>query len=79
MKVLGRPANEANAHSLRYLDHVGLMAQKDKSPEQLSGSQQQRVAIACALSIDPILMLFCESTSALDPEIVGEVLDVMVK
>jgi glutamate/aspartate transport system ATP-binding protein len=78
MKVLGRSADEANAHGLKYLDRVGLMAQKDKFPGQLSGGQQQRVAIARALSMDPIVMLFDEPTSALDPEMVGEVLDVMV-
>ena len=79
MKVLGRSADEANAHGLKYLDRVGLMEQKDKFPGQLSGGQQQRVAIARALSMDPIVMLFDEPTSALDPEMVGEVLDVMVK
>ena len=79
MKVLGRTADEANAHGLKYLDRVGLLAQKDKFPGRLSGGQQQRVAIARALSMDPIVMLFDEPTSALDPEMVGEVLDVMVK
>lgn len=79
MKVLGRSADEANAHGLKYLERVGLLAQKDKFPGQLSGGQQQRVAIARALSMDPIVMLFDEPTSALDPEMVGEVLDVMVK
>ena len=79
MKVLGRSADEANTHGLRYLERVGLIAQKEKFPGQLSGGQQQRVAIARALSMDPILMLFDEPTSALDPEMVGEVLDVMVK
>jgi glutamate/aspartate transport system ATP-binding protein len=79
MKVLGRSADEANAHGLKYLDRVGLMEQKDRFPGQLSGGQQQRVAIARALSMDPIVMLFDEPTSALDPEMVGEVLDVMVK
>jgi len=79
MKVLGRTSDEANAHGLKYLDRVGLLAQKDKFPGQLSGGQQQRVAIARALSMDPIVMLFDEPTSALDPEMVGEVLDVMVK
>jgi glutamate/aspartate transport system ATP-binding protein len=78
MKVLGRSADDANIHGLKYLDRVGLMAQKDKFPGQLSGGQQQRVAIARALSMDPIVMLFDEPTSALDPEMVGEVLDVMV-
>ena len=79
IKVLGRSAAEANKHGLKYLERVGLIAQKDKYPGQLSGGQQQRVAIARALSMDPILMLFDEPTSALDPEMVGEVLDVMVK
>jgi glutamate/aspartate transport system ATP-binding protein len=79
MKVLGRSADEANAHGLKYLERVGLLAQKDKFPGQLSGGQQQRVAIARALSMDPIVMLFDEPTSALDPEMVGEVLDVMIK
>jgi len=79
MKVLGRSVDEANAHGLKYLERVGLLAQKDKFPGQLSGGQQQRVAIARALSMDPIVMLFDEPTSALDPEMVGEVLDVMVK
>ena len=79
MKVLGRSADEAKTHGLKYLERVGLMAQKDQFPGQLSGGQQQRVAIARALSMDPIVMLFDEPTSALDPEMVGEVLDVMVK
>jgi glutamate/aspartate transport system ATP-binding protein len=79
IKVLGRSAEEAKAHGLKYLERVGLIAQKDKFPGQLSGGQQQRVAIARALSMDPIVMLFDEPTSALDPEMVGEVLDVMVK
>lgn len=79
MKVLGRSLDEANAHGLKYLERVGLLAQKDKFPGQLSGGQQQRVAIARALSMDPIVMLFDEPTSALDPEMVGEVLDVMIK
>jgi len=79
IKVLGRSADEAKTHGLKYLERVGLIAQKDKYPGQLSGGQQQRVAIARALSMDPILMLFDEPTSALDPEMVGEVLDVMVK
>ena len=79
MKVLGRSADEAKTHGLKYLERVGLTAQKDQFPGQLSGGQQQRVAIARALSMDPIVMLFDEPTSALDPEMVGEVLDVMVK
>ena len=79
IKVLGRGKNEARERGLKMLDRVGLLAHKDKFPGQLSGGQQQRVAIARALSMDPIVMLFDESTSALDPEMVGEVLDVMVK
>jgi glutamate/aspartate transport system ATP-binding protein len=79
IKVLGRSATEAQAHGLKYLERVGLLAHKDKFPGQLSGGQQQRVAIARALSMDPIVMLFDEPTSALDPEMVGEVLDVMIK
>ena len=78
IKVLGRTKDAALEKGLKYLDRVGLIAQKDKFPGQLSGGQQQRVAIARALSMDPIIMLFDEPTSALDPEMVGEVLDVMV-
>ncbi len=78
VKVLGRSKDEAIARGLKYLDRVGLIEQKDKHPGQLSGGQQQRVAIARALSMDPICMLFDEPTSALDPEMVNEVLDVMV-
>jgi glutamate/aspartate transport system ATP-binding protein len=79
VKVLGRKQEEADARGLRYLDRVGLAAHKDKFPGQLSGGQQQRVAIARALSMDPICMLFDEPTSALDPEMINEVLDVMVQ
>lgn len=79
VKVLGRSEDEAREKGLKYLDRVGLIAQKDKFPGQLSGGQQQRVAIARGLSMDPICMLFDEPTSALDPEMVGEVLDVMVQ
>ena len=78
VKVLGRKQEEAVTRGLKLLDRVGLIAQKDKFPGQLSGGQQQRVAIARALSMDPICMLFDEPTSALDPEMVNEVLDVMV-
>ena len=60
------------------LDRVGVGNQADKYPAQLSGGQQQRVAIARALAMDPIAMLFDEPTSALDPEMISEVLDVMV-
>jgi glutamate/aspartate transport system ATP-binding protein len=79
IKVLGRGKEEATTRGLKLLDRVGLIAQKDKFPGQLSGGQQQRVAIARALSMDPICMLFDEPTSALDPEMVNEVLDVMVQ
>jgi glutamate/aspartate transport system ATP-binding protein len=78
IKVLKRKPEKAVERGLKYLDRVGLIEQKDKFPGQLSGGQQQRVAIARALSMDPICMLFDEPTSALDPEMVNEVLDVMV-
>ncbi|QJR15396.1 amino acid ABC transporter ATP-binding protein [Usitatibacter palustris] len=79
MKVLGRTRDQADEHGLKYLDRVGLKAHAHKFPGQLSGGQQQRVAIARALSMDPIAMLFDEPTSALDPEMINEVLDVMVE
>ncbi len=78
IKVLGRSRDEAIARGLKMLDRVGLAAHRDKFPAQLSGGQQQRVAIARALSMDPVCMLFDEPTSALDPEMISEVLDVMV-
>jgi glutamate/aspartate transport system ATP-binding protein len=78
IKVLHRGAEEANDKALRLLDRVGLSAYADKFPGELSGGQQQRVAIARALAMDPIAMLFDEPTSALDPEMIQEVLDVMV-
>src|SRR3569833_4609783 len=78
IKVLGRSQEEATERGLKYLDRVGLITQKDKFPGQMSGGQQQRVAIARALAMDPIAMLFDEPTSALDPEMINEVLDVMV-
>ena len=79
VKVLGRTREQAVEKGLKLLDRVGLLSQKDKFPGQLSGGQQQRVAIARALSMDPIAMLFDEPTSALDPEMINEVLDVMVQ
>jgi len=79
IKVLGRSRDEANERGLKLLDRVGLKPHAHKFPGQLSGGQQQRVAIARALSMDPICMLFDEPTSALDPEMVNEVLDVMVQ
>ena len=78
VKVLGRGKEEAIARGLTLLDRVGLRSQAEKFPGQLSGGQQQRVAIARALAMDPICMLFDEPTSALDPEMINEVLDVMV-
>ena len=78
-KVLGRNRDEARAKGLKLLERVGLKAHAEKFPGQLSGGQQQRVAIARALCMDPICMLFDEPTSALDPEMVNEVLDVMVQ
>lgn len=78
-KVLGRGKDEATDKGLKLLDRVGLKAHADKFPGQLSGGQQQRVAIARALAMDPICMLFDEPTSALDPEMINEVLDVMVE
>jgi glutamate/aspartate transport system ATP-binding protein len=77
-KVLHRGLEEATQKGLKLLERVGLLAHKDKYPGQLSGGQQQRVAIARALAMDPIAMLFDEPTSALDPEMINEVLDVMV-
>jgi polar amino acid transport system ATP-binding protein len=76
-KVLGRSRAEAHAKSLALLERVGLADKVDEYPDRLSGGQQQRVAIARALAMDPHVMLFDEVTSALDPELVKEVLDVM--
>ncbi|WP_353193258.1 amino acid ABC transporter ATP-binding protein [Pandoraea pnomenusa] len=79
VKVLGRNKDAAREKGLKLLDRVGLTAHAHKFPGQLSGGQQQRVAIARALCMDPIAMLFDEPTSALDPEMINEVLDVMVE
>jgi glutamate/aspartate transport system ATP-binding protein len=79
IKVLGRSREEAAEKSVKLLERVGLKEQAPKYPGQLSGGQQQRVAIARALAMDPIAMLFDEPTSALDPEMINEVLDVMVE
>ncbi len=79
VKVLGRRKEEAEERGRKLLERVGLAAQAAKHPGQLSGGQQQRVAIARALAMDPICMLFDEPTSALDPEMVKEVLDVMLE
>ena len=78
-KVLGRSRDDARARAQALLDRVGLGPFGAKYPGQLSGGQQQRVAIARALAMDPVVMLFDEPTSALDPEMVSEVLDVMVE
>jgi glutamate/aspartate transport system ATP-binding protein len=77
-KVLRRSHEAAMAKAASLLDRVGLKAHAQKYPAELSGGQQQRVAIARALAMDPIAMLFDEPTSALDPEMISEVLDVMV-
>lgn len=77
-KVLKRSRDESVHRSLALLERVGLLDQADKFPAQLSGGQQQRVAIARGLAMDPEVMLFDEPTSALDPEMINEVLDVMV-
>ena len=76
-KVLERKSDEAEAKAQALLTRVGLADKMDEYPERLSGGQQQRVAIARALAMDPQVMLFDEVTSALDPELVKEVLDVM--
>ena len=73
------PKNEANTIGMKMLEKVGLADRADYYPRQLSGGQQQRVAIARALAMRPKVMLFDEPTSALDPEMVNEVLDVMVE
>jgi glutamate/aspartate transport system ATP-binding protein len=78
-RVLRRTSGEAEQKAFRLLDSVGLRTHARKFPAHLSGGQQQRVAIARALAMDPIAMLFDEPTSALDPEMINEVLDVMVK
>jgi glutamate/aspartate transport system ATP-binding protein len=78
VKVLGRSDKEARRNGMRLLERVGLKEHAHKYPGELSGGQQQRVAIARALAMDPIAMLFDEPTSALDPEMIQEVLDVMI-
>ena len=77
--VLKRPKAEAEATAMKYLERVRIPDQAHKYPGQLSGGQQQRVAIARSLCMSPKIMLFDEPTSALDPEMVKEVLDVMVE
>lgn len=79
VKVLKRSKDEARQVALKLLDRVGLGDHAGKYPGELSGGQQQRVAIARALSMNPVAMLFDEPTSALDPEMINEVLDVMVE
>jgi glutamate transport system ATP-binding protein len=78
IRVRGKSATEAKKRGMELLDRVGVANQADKMPAQLSGGQQQRVAIARSLAMEPKLMLFDEPTSALDPEMINEVLDVMV-
>jgi glutamate transport system ATP-binding protein len=78
VKVLGRSKAEAKREAMELLTRVGVEKQAEKLPAQLSGGQQQRVAIARALAMRPKVMLFDEPTSALDPEMINEVLDVMV-
>ncbi len=78
IKVRKKSKEEAQARAMELLERVGVAEQRDKYPAQLSGGQQQRVAIARSLAMEPRVMLFDEPTSALDPEMVNEVLDVMV-
>jgi glutamate transport system ATP-binding protein len=77
-KVRRKPAAEARQRAMELLKRVGVESQAEKYPAQLSGGQQQRVAIARALAMEPKVILFDEPTSALDPEMVNEVLDVMI-
>lgn len=79
LKVRKRSKAEARERAMQLLERVGVADQADKMPSQLSGGQQQRVAIARALAMDPKVMLLDEPTSALDPEMITEVLDVMVQ
>ncbi|KAF0206954.1 MAG: putative glutamine transport system ATP-binding [Actinobacteria bacterium] len=76
--VCGISKVEATESALKYLDRVGLREKADQYPAQLSGGQQQRVAIARALNMHPKVMLFDEPTSALDPEMIQEVLEVII-
>jgi glutamate transport system ATP-binding protein len=78
LKVRGQPKQEAERRARELLARVGVEDQAHKAPAQLSGGQQQRVAIARALAMDPKLIMFDEPTSALDPEMISEVLDVML-
>ena len=78
MKVKGIQKKKAEEKAMKLLERVGILDQAYKYPSGLSGGQQQRVAIARALAMDPKIMLFDEPTSALDPEMIKEVLDVMI-
>ena len=77
-KAKGESKRDAEANAMKLLERVGIPEQAYKYPSELSGGQQQRVAIARALAMDPKIMLFDEPTSALDPEMIKEVLDVMI-
>lgn len=79
IKVRGKSKKEAEDRAMSLLERVGVGAQANKSPAELSGGQQQRVAIARALAMEPKVMLFDEPTSALDPEMINEVLEVMLE
>ncbi len=79
LKVLGRDEHAANLKAQELLERVGMRDHEEKFPSQLSGGQQQRIAIARGLAMDPVAMLFDEPTSALDPEMINDVLDVMVE
>ena len=78
VKVLHRPKSVARERAMELLERVGIADKADRYPAELSGGQQQRAAIARALAMEPKLMLFDEPTSALDPEMIAEVLDVMI-
>ena len=79
MLTTGKPITEQRRRAIDLLSRVGLQGMEKRKPDQLSGGQQQRVAIARALAMEPKALLFDEPTSALDPEMVQEVLDVMVQ